>query len=90
MTDLWNGKQTEEQGRCNVLNDRELARKLDPSGKIITPWTIRKWRLDGGMPSFSVGKRIFFKYDSVMAWIGEKEKGMTGKPKQIGRIRPIE
>jgi hypothetical protein len=42
-----------------------LAKLLDPTGKIVTPWTLRNWRLQGGMPSFSVGKRIFFRLSSV-------------------------
>lgn len=51
-----------------VLNDKELALNLDPTGKIITPWTIRTWRIKGNMPSFSVGKRIFFRLESVLAY----------------------
>lgn len=72
-----------------VLNDKELAIKLDPTGKIITSWTIRTWRLQGGMPSFSVGKRIFFRLESVLAWIDQQEKGGTEPEQQYGVIRKI-
>ncbi len=72
-----------------VLNDKELALKLDPTGKIITAWSIRTWRIQGGMPSFSVGKRIFFRLESVLAWIDQKEKGEAEPEQQYGVIRKI-
>ena len=51
MVEELNEKQIEKQN--TVLNDKELAKILDPTGKIVTSWTIRNWRLQGGMPSFS-------------------------------------
>lgn len=87
MADIWIEKQLEKQN--TVLNDKELALKLDPTGKIITPWTIRTWRLQGGMPSFSVGKRIFFRLESVLAWIDKREKGEPEAEPQYGVIRKI-
>lgn len=73
----------------HVLNDKELAKVLDPTGKIVTPWTIRKWRIEGGMPSFSVGRRIFYRLESVLAWISSKEQGEPEPQKQYGVIRRI-
>jgi len=72
-----------------VLNDKELALKLDPTGKIITPWSIRTWRIKGNMPSFSVGKRIFFRLESVLVWIDQQEKGVIEPEPQYGVIRKI-
>ncbi|SDF66079.1 helix-turn-helix domain-containing protein [Sporomusa acidovorans] len=73
-----------------VLNDKELAKKIDPSGKIVTPWTIRKWRIEGGMPSFKVGRRIFFRLESVMKWMDEREKSeQCNEPQEYGTLRKI-
>lgn len=83
LVEEWNEKQN------TVLNDKELAKILDPTGKIITSWTIRNWRLQGGMPSFSVGKRIFFRLESVLTWIDKKEKDENGIKLQHGVIRKI-
>lgn len=82
-----NEKEIEKQN--TVLNDKELAKRLDPTGKIVTSWTIRNWRLQGAMPSFSVGKRIFFRLESVLAWIDEKEKRVEEPKIQYGLIRKI-
>ncbi|GMB02048.1 helix-turn-helix domain-containing protein [Pelosinus sp. IPA-1] len=74
-----------------IVNDKELAKILDPTGKIITPWALRTWRLQGGMPSFSVGRRIFFRLSSVLAWIDQKEKGaQVAEPAQYGMLRKID
>lgn len=67
-----------------VLTDKEIAKELG-----LSPWTIRKWRLEGGMPFFQVGHRIFYRYDSVMDWLDEQEKGKPEGPKQYGQIRQI-
>jgi len=72
-----------------VLNDKQLALQLDPSGKIITAWTIRNWRLQGNMPFFQVGKRIFYRLESVCDWINAKEKGELEQEPQYGEIRKI-
>jgi hypothetical protein len=76
----------------SVLNDRELAKALDPTGLIVTTWTIRKWRLEGNMPFFSVGKRIFFRLESVLAWIDGKECGRPQEPANggCGKLRRID
>lgn len=72
-----------------VLNDKQLALKLDPSGKIVTPWSIRNWRLQGNMPFFQVGKRIFYRLDSVLEWISKKEQVEQEPEPQYGTIRKI-
>jgi hypothetical protein len=73
MADEWIKKQLEKQN--TVLNDKELAKALDPTGKIVTAWVIRNWRLQGGLPYFAVGKRIFFRLESVLAWMDAREAG---------------
>jgi hypothetical protein len=73
----------------SVLNDKELAKALDPTGKIVTSWTIRNWRLQGGMPSFSVGKRIFFRRESVLKWLDELEQGKPISEPEVGKLRAI-
>lgn len=74
-----------------ILNDRELAKALDPTGKIVTKWTVRNWRLTGGMPYFNAGKRIFFRLESVLAWIDQREKGGFQEEQfQYGKIRRID
>lgn len=73
-----------------VVNDKELAKKLDPTGKIITPWTIRNWRLQGDLPFFQVGKRIFYRLESVLRWIDSRESGtQKPEPAQYGTLRKI-
>lgn len=72
-----------------ILNDKELALTLDSTMRIVTPWTIRKWRLEGGMPFFQVGRRIFYRYDSVMDWLDKKEINKQEEPVQFGQMRPI-
>ncbi|MPM77400.1 hypothetical protein SDC9_124403 [bioreactor metagenome] len=74
-----------------VVNDKELARAIDPTGKIVTPWTIRNWRLQGGMPSFRVGNRIFFRLESVLRWMDSREAGIPeSAPASYGKLRRID
>lgn len=74
----------------SILNDKELAKALDPTGKIVTTWSIRNWRLQGGLPSFRVGNRIFFRLTSVLKWMDNRESGKTeSEPIQYGTLRKI-
>lgn len=72
-----------------IMNDRELAFALDPSRKTITPWTVRHWRIAGGMPFFQVGRRIFYRLESVLAWLDKQEQDMQNDSIQDGIIRPV-
>lgn len=72
-----------------VLNARELAKRLDPSGEIITGWTIRNWRLQGNLPFFQVGKRIFYRLESVLEWMDKRENSHEPEPVQHGVLRRI-
>jgi hypothetical protein len=74
-----------------ILNDKELAKILDPTGKIVTPWSIRNWRLQGNMPSFRVGNRIFFRLNSVLKWLDKQEKDERVEPTpEYGTLRRID
>lgn len=73
-----------------VVNDKELANNLDPTGKIVTPSVIRKWRLAGGLPFFQVGKRIFFNTESVNQWMKDRENENKKQDEmQCGQLRRI-
>lgn len=73
-----------------ILNDKELAKILDPTGKIITTWSLRRWRVECGMPAFLVGKRVFFRLESVLKWINERETSLSQpEPQQFGTLRKI-
>ncbi|SFM11542.1 helix-turn-helix domain-containing protein [Pelosinus propionicus] len=89
MADAQTQRQLEKQN--TVLNDKELAKVLDPTGKIVTPWSIRNWRLQGGLPSFRVGNRIFFRLESVLTWMDNKETGIQKtETMQYGTLRKID
>ncbi|GMB01864.1 hypothetical protein [Pelosinus sp. IPA-1] len=70
-----------------ILNKPELALRLDPTGKIITPNTIWGWTKNG-CPSFKVGRRVFYRLESVLKWIDERENKIESVP-AIGGIRVI-
>ena len=60
-----------------ILNDKELALTLDPTGRLITPWTLRRWRLIESMPFMQFGRRILFNLESVEAWMKAREQGVS-------------
>lgn len=51
-----------------VLSEKELAELLH-----ISKWTVRSWRLKGGLPFIQVGRRIFYQMESVQKWMNEVE-----------------
>ena len=52
-----------------ILTEKELAERLG-----LSPWTIRKWRLQGGLPHIQVGRRIFYRLEAVEAWMDGLER----------------
>lgn len=58
-----------------VLTEKELADRLG-----LSPWTIRKWRLEGGLPHLQVGRRVFYRLQSVEEWMRDMERS-SGTPK---------
>lgn len=92
MAELWIQKQLEKQVTRTVLNGKQLALAIDPSGEVVTDWTIRNWRLQGGLPYFSVGHRIFYVLESVLEWLDKKEHESSSKKaetEQYGVLRKI-
>ncbi len=51
-----------------VLSEKELADLLQ-----ISKWTVRDWRLKGGLPHIQVGRRIFYQLASVQKWMDAVE-----------------
>lgn len=68
-----------------VLTEKELAVELG-----LSAWTVRRMRIQENCPCFNVGKRIFYRLESVLAWIAAKEQGEPEEPKQVGMIRRID
>lgn len=56
-----------------VLTERELAESLG-----LSPWTIRKWRLQGGLPHLQVGRRVFYRLQAVEDWMCDMERTSKG------------
>ncbi|MEN6565520.1 MAG: helix-turn-helix domain-containing protein [Veillonellales bacterium] len=78
---------------AKVLNERELGQWLN-----ISSWTVRSWRLKGGLPFIKVGHRIFYNTLHIEAWLNncktnqieeENWEIINGRPKGYGTIRPI-
>ena len=53
-----------------VLNEKELADALG-----LSSWTVRRARLEEGMPCFKIGQRIFYRLQTVLSWIATREAG---------------
>lgn len=54
---------------AKVLNEREIAAELG-----VSPATVRRWRLQLGLCHFRTAGRVFYRLESVLAWISEQEK----------------
>lgn len=72
-----------------VKGDKRMALVIDPSGQIITSWSIRGWRLKGGCPHFIIGRNVFYRMESVFEWMKQREKGEPEAEPQYGTIRKI-
>ncbi|WP_021168248.1 hypothetical protein SOV_52550 [Sporomusa ovata DSM 2662] len=51
---------------AKVLNEKELGQWLS-----ISNWTVRSWRLKGGLPFIKVGNRIFYNVPQVEKWLND-------------------
>lgn len=70
-----------------VLNEREIAVELG-----ISPWTVRRLRLQLGMPHFRTAGRIFYRLGTVTEWMAEQERASTkckSESKNYGKIRRL-
>lgn len=52
----------------SVVTEIELAETLH-----LSKWTVRKWRLAGGLPHIKIGRRIFYRLQSVEEWLRDQE-----------------
>lgn len=52
-----------------IYSEKELAEALE-----ISPWTVRSWRLQSGLPHFRTAGRIFYRMESVFDWMEEEER----------------
>lgn len=70
-----------------VLTEKELADVLG-----LSVWTVRGMRLKEGCPHFTVGSRIFYRLETVLAWISSREQSQQIQEpaaQEFGRIRQI-
>ena len=71
----------------HVLNEREIAARLG-----LSPWTVRRLRLQLGLPHFRTEGRIFYRLESVQGWMAEQEQKSTkikSEDSQYGKIRRL-
>ena len=74
-----------------IVNKPELAKHIDPTGTLITPWTVFRWYKQEGMPCIRIGKRVLFNTDSVDAWLKEREQsGQQKKEVTYGVLRRVD
>ena len=67
-----------------ILSEKALAQKLR-----VSPWTVRNWRLQEGLPFVRTGNgRIHYSLASVEAWWAEHETSCQAKQSTDG-IRRI-
>lgn len=52
-----------------ALTEKEIAKEIG-----ISKWTIRRLRLDYGLPVTKVGRRYLYRLDSVLEWFAQQEK----------------
>ncbi|WP_196601161.1 helix-turn-helix domain-containing protein [Pectinatus frisingensis] len=57
-----------------ILTEKELSEKLG-----ISYWTVRSWRLQLGLPHFRTAGRIFYRWSSVINWMDDQERKISGK-----------
>ncbi len=69
-----------------VLTERELAAELG-----LSPWTIRRWRLEAGLPHIQIGRRILYNFASVSQWLqGREVASVQPKLGDCGKLRQID
>ena len=57
-----------------LLTESELAASLG-----ISPWTIRRFRLNEGLPVIAISGRFFYRLESVLRWLASREQsGQNG------------
>jgi hypothetical protein len=54
--------------RFKIYTEKELAAFLE-----VSPWTVRLWRVQSGLPHFRTAGRIFYRLESVLRWMDGQE-----------------
>ena len=52
-----------------LLSEKDLACYLNQS-----PWTVRRWRCDHGLPHLKIASRIFYQLEDVKTWLDSRKK----------------
>ncbi len=68
-----------------ILTEKELAGELG-----LSIWTVRGMRIKEGCPHFNVGYRIFYRLESVLAWMDSRELGQQKLKPEYGKLRRID
>lgn len=66
-----------------ILTESELAERLN-----ISIWTVRKWRLNLGLPHLRTARRIFYRWDTVEKWMSDQENKNSVKVDDICNENP--
>ena len=70
-----------------LYTEGELAEMLG-----LSQWTIRRFRLNEGLPVVKVSGRFFYRMESVERWLAENETAgaADNEPGETGTIRAIQ
>ena len=58
----------------HILTGKELSDRLQ-----LSPWTVRMMRLQCGLPHIQLGRRIFYRMETVMDWLQGLERSSITK-----------
>lgn len=67
-----------------VMTEKQLAEELG-----LSIWTIRKMRIQKGLPYFGTSGRILYRMESVLKWMDEQENKDNKIDEDQGKIRRI-
>ncbi len=70
---------------AKVLNEREIAAELG-----LSPATVRRLRLQLGLPHFRTAGRIFYRLHTVLEWMDKQEQSSQVEQEQkTGTLRCV-
>jgi len=57
----------------------------------LSQWTVRRFRLNEGLPVVAIAGRFFYRLESVQSWLASRETSgqSTEEPEAIGVIRAV-
>lgn len=67
----------------HLLTEKELAAILG-----ISHWTVRKMRLQDGLPFIQTGSRIYYRLEKVNSWMTQQEE-TNAKNHTLPKARPM-